>query len=579
MVNIVIVLFLLPVAASVNFDSCILEVRNGTYGSVGGTDNNGHPVLDISKATGITYDLCIRACGASSEPFVWPTFAQQVGTWLLPWLALVSQLPFGANDKLDNLVSVFLTVGSPTLAAYSLALTVLNGRWIARRFAAYNYPNIRYAVQILSSLQQSPLTVTTTGSLLASLVILPENNEWWSELFVWLNYTHAWSVSAVTSIAWVVIAYVITQLDVFIHTAGRTNHFGIGSLWLWLLPIVIGWLQVSPKCDSMRLRQAIDRANKIAYVATPSGKPVLASSVSMQRAISLSISTDDPLRCDEECTAPIYNYSRIFTWAQAVENIFVVFREASDRSHILCSVDPQVHWETTEKAPGPNPRNRIGTLSQVEAYCLPVEPTGNRGSRWTHGVWSRFLVASVLALSLQWGTTGGAIVIVWFSPTTGKLSRRKQSFYANIVDLYSLGLGCRSAAYLLYGVLSTIIWMMLVLSSFLCHYSTIAGSKRISALAEQLSIVLRRLGKVVACFNAMWIVVLSLLHLSGYFQRCYCNSCVLGWGARAFNTILLTDEDKSWTRSASIGGAVLAAVSAIICVVFVNLFINPELPE
>jgi hypothetical protein len=87
------------------------------------------------------------------------------------------------------------------------------------------------------------------------------------------------------------------------------------------------------------------------------------------------------------------------------------------------------------------------------------------------------------------------------------------------------------------------------------------------------------MGKVIACFNAVWIVVLSLLHLSGFLQRCYCNSCVLGWGARAFNAILLTDKDKSGMRSASIGGAVLAAVSAIICVVFMNLFINPELPE
>jgi len=55
-------------------------------------------------------------------------FSQEVGVWLVPWLALVSQLPFGANDKVDNLISVSLTVGCPTLAAYSLALTVLNGR-------------------------------------------------------------------------------------------------------------------------------------------------------------------------------------------------------------------------------------------------------------------------------------------------------------------------------------------------------------------------------------------------------------------------------------------------------------------
>ena len=47
-------------------------------------------------------------------------------------MALVSQLPFGSNNKLDNLESVLLTIGLP---AYSLTLIVLNGHWIAGRFA------------------------------------------------------------------------------------------------------------------------------------------------------------------------------------------------------------------------------------------------------------------------------------------------------------------------------------------------------------------------------------------------------------------------------------------------------------
>jgi hypothetical protein len=150
------------------------------------------------------------------------------------YLALVSQLPFGSNNRLDNLVSMLLTVGSPTLAAYSLALTVLNGHWIAQRFSGVSYPNVRNAVRILSSLQQSPLSVNTDGSLLASLVVLHANDEFWEELAVWLNYVHTWfvsclvccvctkrltvlprSISAVASILWVVIAYVFTVVDSF----------------------------------------------------------------------------------------------------------------------------------------------------------------------------------------------------------------------------------------------------------------------------------------------------------------------------------------------------------------------------
>jgi hypothetical protein len=422
MVNILFKLLLISVVtAAVNFKSCLQEVQNGDHGQVGGTDNYGRPVPDISKATSITYKLCLQACGTTSEPFVWSVFSQQFSSWLLPWLALVSQLPFGANDKLDNLVSALLTVGSPTLAAYSLAITVLNGRWIARRFAAYNYPNIRLAVRILSSLQQSPLTVTTTGSLLTSLVVLPENDEWWSELAQWLDFTHTWSVSAVTSLAWVVIAYIFTLIDSFTGdptVSLNSNGQGVGSVWLWLLPIIIGWLQISPKCDSTRLHQAIERANKIAYVATTSGQPILASSVSMQRGISLSLFTNDPVRCDEQCTAPIYNYSRFLPWAHAVEDVCNVFHAASDRARRLRSVDPKVDWETSEKSPGPSPGNRMGTVGQVDDYCIPVG--GPETIRWTYSLWSRFIVASIFALSLQWGTAGAAIVVVWFTPTTGK---------------------------------------------------------------------------------------------------------------------------------------------------------------
>jgi len=422
-----ILLLLIPSVIGVNFDVCLEDVRSGKFGSVGGTDNRGRPISNITTATAITYDLCLRACGAGSEPFRWSIFSQQFSSWLLPWIALVSQLPFGANDKFDNLISVLLAVGSPALAAYSLALTVLNGRWIARRFAPYRYPNVRHAVQILSSLQQSPLTVTTSGSLLASLVVLPDNDEWWRELVTWLNYTHTWSISAVTSVAWVVIAYVFTVVDSFtgdlsllVHSHGQ----GIGSLWLWLLPIVVGWLQISPKCDSVRLLQAIERANKIAYVAAPSGKPVLASSVSRQHAISLPLSTGDPLRCDEQCTAPIYNYSRFLCWVRAVEDVCSVFSAASDRAHWHQPVDPKFEWEVTEKSLKLHAGNRTGTLTQVDAYCLPRgEPEATPRNHWPQDIWSRFFIACAFTLLLQWGTTGAAILVAWFTPTWGKESR------------------------------------------------------------------------------------------------------------------------------------------------------------
>lgn len=108
------------------------------------------------------------------------------------YLALISQLPFGARNRPDNLVAMLLAVGSPTLAAYSLALTVLNRYWIAQRFSDVKYPNAKNAVQILGSLQQAPLQLNAQDSLLASLVVLDFNDGFWEDLVERLDFVHTW---------------------------------------------------------------------------------------------------------------------------------------------------------------------------------------------------------------------------------------------------------------------------------------------------------------------------------------------------------------------------------------------------
>ena len=389
----------------------------------GKTDNHGNILPpSTSNATAITYNLCVSRCGAGQEPFQWTIFSQQFSSWLLPWLALVSQLPFGANDKLDNLESMLLTLGSPTLAAYSLALTVLNGRWIAQLFSNYKHPNVKSAVRILSSLQQSPLRVDTDGVLLASLIMLPQNDEWWEELVVWLQYPHTWSISAATSIAWVIIAYVFTIVDYFsqdVPTVLNSNGGSIGSLWLWLLPIVIGWLQLSPKCDSFRLHQALDRANSIAYVANSTSQPTKAENISRKHAIIIARSELNETRLDEHSTPPIYNYARFLPWVKAVIIVSDAFGIICERDHHHDPVIPEAGWRDRNSEDG-------GALTalQVEIYSLPRPGSVYRRPRhkWVphSSALSRIFIASLLALTLQWGTTGAAVIIIWFTPTIGE---------------------------------------------------------------------------------------------------------------------------------------------------------------
>jgi len=134
------------------------------------------------------------------------------------------------------------------------------------------------------------------------------------------------------------------------------------------------------------------------------------------RAIELTITEVDYLRRDEKCTAPIYNYARFLPWVQAVEEVSTAFEAASERYYDHESVDPSKQWVEGDKL---HASNRVGNRTQVEEYCV-LPYTWRRRSRWGPKIVSRMFVASVLALMLQWGTAGAAIIDVWFTPTKGE---------------------------------------------------------------------------------------------------------------------------------------------------------------
>ena len=629
--------FPMATVAGTSFQVCLANVQKGTFGvgaDVGGTDNYGHPV-NVSDATGLTYNLCVRACGSGPEPFQWSIFSQQFSAWLLPWLALISQLPFGTNDMLDNLESVLLTIGSPTLAAYSLALTVLNSRWLTKRFERYTYPNVRNAIRILSSLQQSPIRVVKEGGLLASLIVLPQNDKWWTQLAQSIDYNRTWSISAATSIAWVVIAYVFTIIDSF--AAGISNFInsegqGVGTLWLWLLPIVIGWLQISPNCDSAHLRSAVERANsELAHAATDDRDIVVPMDKTQARAIELTLTEVDALRRkeslelefavdlrrDEKCISPIFNYARFLPWAQAVEDVSEAFQAASDHFYNHDSVDHSIPWVPVKMGQKLNKDNRKGTKAQVESYCNPWEPADytplqpvdsstplqpaeyiplqpadsnpwqfveKPRSRWGPKVVSRMFLASALALMLQWGTAGAALIHCWYAPTRGENFTVLAPLSCFLITV--TGLGCRSASYILYAVLSTIVWMLLVTSSILTHYASMpqyhfqgrAIRHWPSRVAGRTSIIFRRLGKLIAAINSLWVVVACIFQFANVFDNCYCNSSVLSLGDHAYTVIRLLPDEVANIKSAWLGSVFLGGGTAIIYVAFVNFFFDPPLP-
>jgi hypothetical protein len=129
--------------------------------------------------------------------------------------------------------------------------------------------------------------------------------------------------------------------------------------------------------------------------------------------------------------------------------------------------------------------------------------------------------------------------------------------------------------------------MMLLTSSILTYYSTNSLTHTSQGdvimtlqarIARSLSIFLRRLGKLIAGLNAVWIVATGMVQFSSVYDRCYCNSSVMGLGKRAYDVISLVPGDMGGMRAAWIGGFVLAAGAAMTFAGFVTILINPPLP-
>ncbi|KAJ7260724.1 hypothetical protein C8J57DRAFT_479257 [Mycena rebaudengoi] len=539
-----------------------LDLRDGGKLVTGGTDRLGNPV-DIANATGMTYGLCVKTCGSGPSFRPWNIFAQRFSTWLLPFLALVSQLPFNGNSRRENLMAMFLNVGSPTLAAYSVILTALNNSWIAHLFLHISYPNARSAVRILSSLQQVPLKVNVEEALLSSLVVLPENDQWWSEFILWLDVNNIYTFSFVNlaSIGWVIIAFALTVIDTFTNVVNNSapplnsNGLAVAFAWLWLLPVIISWLQVGSRCDSRTLHRAFRHANRNVYAATINARSVPADLVSTSHAISVARFPHSP-RTNEHSPSPVNNYARIFSWTLAVDRVYVVFREASRRAEQRIPVNPISAWVKGDRDIRIHPENRRGSVDQVAAYT--GDTYEQNSTDCIHSAVFRIVVSAFLALILTWGTIGAAMLTQWFTPTRG--------------------LSCRSGSYLVYAVISTLVWMLLVISSILTSTGVEYESQARKRSTLDVCTALRRMGETLAAINAAWIVLACIFQFIGLYDTCWCTSSAFSLGSRAYSVAILTRVEISELWPAVVGGTILACGSVLLFFGAVNILLDTHLP-
>jgi len=99
-----VILFFSSLVAAANFTQCLEDFRKNDPSTIGGVDSRGNPTSP-AQALGLTYKTCTALCGSAAERFGWRGFAQIFSSWLLPWLALTSQLPFGSGNYIDDFFS------------------------------------------------------------------------------------------------------------------------------------------------------------------------------------------------------------------------------------------------------------------------------------------------------------------------------------------------------------------------------------------------------------------------------------------------------------------------------------------
>ncbi|KAF9062644.1 hypothetical protein BDP27DRAFT_1427702 [Rhodocollybia butyracea] len=567
----------------------------------------GEPIFPTCSANGslpadvwgISTRACQQSCGSGALTQVaksvdFTSSAITMTTWLLPWLALIAQLPFEANGSM-NLLSACLSIGSPALAAYSIALTAFNRRYISIAFRqikeiAQNNARCRYMVErvdaaafILQESQQCPMRANQKAGELASLIILDEDNcqqKFWLTAEKDLRNTRRG----------------FTQSFLAQGSPDVGLQFASSTVWSWMFPVVFGYVRVGSQCKVGTIKKALtdhkfvpERGidGEVEYVAQTALCPNAdLPNIEMRRQTRL-------LNISRE-TVPLLPVHRHYAPTSQLQ-----VRPSLNTSHTggvgsdLQSDDVSAQQGTLASEPNLASSSNLNDLmNDLNSSLSPLTWWGFdvRGDERREGpifnyarifTWFTFvghvrrgpraqsfhaviqalsssrmihhmLLAACVALFLQWGTTGAAIFIAYRTP--------------------AIGLGCRSGSYLIYGVAATLSWLILVFSNIVSHeimQRLEAQDKRSTRSLSGLAVITRLTGKSIAVANAAWLIASSVMEDIGTFQTCWCQTDAFQFHENGWTPVF---KDASDLRNAAggiwIGGfiwsiGVCIAVSAV----------------
>ena len=504
--------------------------------------------------------------------------SQNFGAWFLPWIPLMFQIPSGANDVL----SFFFTIGSPALAAYSLQITHLNTRWIAAEFSDVKYPNSQYMPAVLSAFHHIPIQISHHPPFLHSLIVLPQNDDFWRHLFATANKIRRWPISLFMGLILAIIALVLTIIDSF-NSPNSSGDIGyaIAATWIFLFPLVTGWLHVGCEPEPNHLKDSLEAANLKAWVATDQGEQPAKDppAIDFMKAEDVGLA-----RKDELFVAPLFNYARAFVSPLVAEHVLELVKNAAANAEQKISVGSPT-WVEDERGAIADV-NRIGTRAEVTEYCTRIFNTNSTStialdnqspgvtsatqsplpvhdprlvtqypSPWARGIWKRVAIATALALWLQWWTVGAAVYIHYRSSP--------------------VGLGCRAISFLLYAVAGTMSFLLLLASSILAHMSRphqgrIYAPLWLRTCQSAGAFVCQWLGKGIAIISAFGILLVCSFQVTGAFDNCFCASTTFDKGTGPVLILTINYWIEHSTRMVWIHGLAMAFTTTFLfyCSIF-----------
>ncbi|KAJ7500868.1 hypothetical protein B0H11DRAFT_1855744 [Mycena galericulata] len=531
----------------------------------------GEPIFPICPANGsippevwgITRRACEEHCGMEliMQSIEFSPSAITIATWLLPWIALIAQLPFEANGWMD-LLSACLCVGSPALAAYSLALTAFNRRYIARQFQKLKYsaskdigPEYYYMVErvdaaafILQESQQCPMRADQTTGELGNLIVMNDtarHNFWKSAAKDLRNTRRGFTYSFLAQVVVAFATYLISFIAAVHDSLGDPDvglQFASSTVWSWMFPIVFGYIRVGSQYQAGCVKEAFVHGST-SHLHEPSFVRIedRGQDRSTQSLLPRNCPGRPPpptwygfdVRGDERREGPIFNYARILTWFAFAEHVRGGFETS-----IKNFQDRKAIPKTVKDA-----ADRCGFRSKEDLIAFTA------WSRVRTPVIQHIFGAAFVALFLQWGTTGAAIFVAYNTP--------------------SVGLGCRSGSYLIYGIASTASWVLLVTSALFSHAAMQRLEKKpdrkdVGGLAA-MAVVIRLLGKTIAISNAAWLIASTVMEDIGTFQTCWCQTDAAQYGENGWTPVFKNASALSSTAGGIwIGGFVWSITASII---------------